>query len=175
MRINQCFPSWCTRASSATCPTTPRTPTPNCLPSRLVSSSRGRHCGVVPSARRHLHVIPTQTGRKVVLPTAAKLDCRKSCQNSAGKAFRSSIVLVQKASIPAPTFWRPKLVRIVACKWEKRRPPPPGAESALKELMISKVACEWNPPPGSHLGPLPFCGYEELAATATAAASDTRV
>ena len=44
------------------------------------------------------------------------MDCKKSCQNSGGKAFGSSIILLQKASMPAPIFSRPKPVLIIDCK-----------------------------------------------------------
>ena len=44
VRIRQFFASWCVRARNATCSTPPlRTPPPNCLASRLISSSRGGH------------------------------------------------------------------------------------------------------------------------------------
>ena len=88
-----------------TCHAHPRTPTPSCLASRLISS-RGRHFRMVPAARKNFHVIPTQTGRPCSLK-AVRLDCRKSCQTSGWKALGPSMIRLHEASMPAPRFSRP--------------------------------------------------------------------
>ena len=173
VRISQFFASWCTRARNATCSTPLQSPTPNFLASRLISSSRGRHCRMVPAARRRLHVIPTQTGGHFS-PKEVSLGCRKSCQKSGGKTLGSSIVRLQKASMPVPNFSRPNPVLMIDCKCEKRRPSLP-APDAFREFITSKMTWGSNPPSGLHLGPLPSSGSESLAATAAVAASKTEV
>ena len=170
MRTYQFFGSWCTRARNATCSTPSRTPTPNCLASRL-TSSRGRHCRIVPAARRRLHVIPTHKGRHFS-PKAVRLDCRKSYQNSGGKAPESSIIRLQKASMPAPNFSRPKLVLMMDCRCEKRRPSPPAPDSAFRELITSRAVWGSNSLSGRHFGPLPSSESKAFAAMAAAAASE---
>ena len=71
------------RALSPTCSTPPRTATPDCLTSRLASSTRDRHCRMVLAVMSLVHVMPTQTGR-LFPPDTVSLDCEKSCRNSVG-------------------------------------------------------------------------------------------
>ena len=113
--------SWSIRACNATCSTPPHTPSPYCLASRLTSSIRGLHSLIFPAAIRRLHVIPTQTGQHFS-PRAVRFDCRKSSQNSGGKASGSSTILLQKASMPAPKWSWPNWVLMMDCRCEKRRP-----------------------------------------------------
>ena len=71
-------------------------------------------------------------------------------------------------------FSRPKPVLIIDCKCEKRRPSLPAPDKALRELMTPRVTCGSNSSSGRQLGTLPSSWSEELAATATAAASRTQ-
>ena len=89
------------RARSPTYSTPPGTATPNCLTSRLTSYNRGLHRRIAPAVMRLLHVMSTQTDRHFS-PSAVRLDCRKSCQNSGGNAPGSSTSLLQKAVMPRP-------------------------------------------------------------------------
>ena len=105
MRISQFFVSWCTRARTATWSTPPCTPAPNCFALQLISSGRGHHCRMVPAARRRLQVILTQTGCHFS-PKGVRLDGRKRCQNSGGKAIGLSMIRLQKDATPEPNFSR---------------------------------------------------------------------
>ena len=136
MRIRHFFSSGCIRARSDTCSTPPRTSTPNCHASLLIFS-RGRHCRMVPAARRRLHVIATQTER-LSSPKPVRLDFKKSCQNSGGKALGSSMIRLQKALLPAPNFSRPKPVLIITCERKKHRPSLPAPDSAFQEFMTPR-------------------------------------
>ena len=128
---------------------------------------------MVPAVISRLHVIPAHTGRHFS-PREVRLDCRKSCQNSGGKAFGSSIILPHKASMPTPSSSRPTPVLIIDCKCEKRRPSLPAPDKALQELMTSRATCGSNSSSGRRLGILPSSWSEELAATAAAEASETQ-
>ena len=59
---------------------------------------------MVPVVRRSLHVIPAQAGRHFS-PQAVRLDCRKNCQNSGGKAFGSSIIPSLEGFNASPEFF----------------------------------------------------------------------
>ena len=58
--------------------------------------------------------------RPALSPDAVRLDCKKSCQNSAGNASSSSTILRQKAVMPFPNYSRQMLVWVVDCRWENR-------------------------------------------------------
>ena len=84
---------------------------------------------------------------------------------------------LQKVSMPAPSFSRPKPVLTIDCRCEKTRPslPPslPAPDNAFRELMMSRITCESNSSSGRELGTLQFSGSVELAATTAAADSES--
>ena len=74
--------------------------------------------------------------------------------------------------MPAPNFSRPKLVLMMDCGCEKRRPSLPAPDSAFRELVTSRAIWGSYSPSGRHLRPLPSSESEALAATAATAASE---
>ena len=105
-------------------------------------------------------------------PKPVRLDCRKSCENSGGKAFGLSIVFLQKVSTPISDIPRPNPVLIIDCKCEKRGSSLPVPDGALGELVTTRDTSGSNSSSGRHLGPLPSSVSEEFAATAAAVASE---
>ena len=126
---------------------------------------------MVPAARGRLH--RSYADGAAFLHKEAKLDCRKSCQTSGGKALASSLIHLQKASKPAPNLSCPKSVLVIDSMCEKRRPSLPAPDCVFRESDLEgDLRVEfflWAP-----LGTAPS-ESEAFASTAAAAASETEV